>query len=263
MSKEAFFKGKVAIVTGASSGIGRTLSIRLSRLGAKVVLAARNEGKLAGLQKEIQSNGNEAIFVKTDVSRREDVKNLVKEAMDKWGRIDVFVANAGQYIQGYTEDTGEDTFQKSFKVNFFGSFHAVKEILPIMTDQGSGHIAFINSLDSKKGIVGDGPYVAAKSALSGFGDVLRQEVKKSGIHVLTVYPGRVDTPMIKELEVPRISAKISVDKVVKATLTGIFKKKPVVVVPKTYYSLGALNSLFPRMTDWFYRMFQIEGTRKH
>jgi short-subunit dehydrogenase len=117
-------------------------------------------------------------------------------------------------------------------------------------------------LDSKKGIVGDGPYVSAKSALDGFGDVLRQEVKKMGIKVLTVYPARVDTPMIQDLKVPRVSPKISAEKVADKMIRAIYKDKAILVVPRSNALLGALNSLFPKLMDWVYKKFRIEGVRE-
>ena len=257
-----FFKNKVVIVTGASSGIGEITAVRLSKLGAKVVLAARNEHKLRELQNRIETNGNEAISIKTDISNEKDVINLIEKTIENWGRIDILISNAGQYIQGRLTDVNTSDIQNSFNVNFYGSVYAVKKVLPVMLSQKSGHIVFVNSLDSKKGIVGDGPYVIAKCALHGFGDILRQEVKKTGIKVLTVYPGRVDTPMIEDLKVPLISAKISSEKVVKDMLKGIRRNKAVVVVPKIFFLLGTLNELFPKFMDWFYHKFKLEGEYK-
>lgn len=261
MRKNTFFRDKIIIITGASSGIGREFAFQLAELGSKIVLAARDEVKLDEICSSIRSSGNQAIFVKTDISIDGDVKNLINQTINTWGRIDIFISNAAQYIQGFIGDVDEEIFRKSFDVNFFGSFYAIKETVPIMKRQNSGHIIFINSLDSKKGIVGDAPYAAAKSALDGFGEVLRQEVKRNGIKVCSVYPGRVDTPMIENIKAPRISPKISTAKVVSAVLKGIQKDKPIIVVPKMLFLLGALNNLFPRLLDWFYMKFQLEGKK--
>jgi len=261
LKHSTFFKNKVIIVTGATSGIGENLALRFSYLGAKVVLAARNKARLTALKNHINSIGKEAIAVKTDISIEKEVINLINRTQDKWERIDFLISNAGQYIQGYMDDINAEAFRESFEVNFYGSLYAVKHIIPIMFHQKSGHIVFINTLDSKKGIVGDGPYVAAKSALNGFADVLRQEVKETGIKVLTVYPGRVDTPMIQDIHVPWISPKMSVEKVVNAVIKGILKNKPIVVIPKSLYFLGALNNIFPRVMDWIYKKFRLEGNK--
>lgn len=257
-----YFRDKVIIVTGASSGIGKVAATCLSELGAKVVLAARNEHKLTELQNIIESSGNEAICVKTDISVESDVTNLVDKTFEKWGRIDILISNAGKYVQGSFLNINTADFQNSFDVNFYGSVYTVKKVLPIMISQKSGHIVFVNSLDSKKGIVGDGPYVTAKCALHGFGEVLRQEVKELGIRVSTVYPGRVDTPMIEDLKVPLVSAKITSDKVVKSMLKGIRKNKAIIVVPKMFFLLGTLNELAPKIMDWFYKKFKLEGEKK-
>jgi len=257
-----FFKDKVVIITGASSGIGKLTAFSLSQLGAKVALAARNQTKLDEIKNQIISAGNQSIAVKTDVEKKEETDNLIDIVLKQWDRIDIFIANAGQYIQGSIIDSDANTFQKSFDVNFYGVFYGIKKVLSVMQKQKSGCIVIVNSLDAKKGIVGDGPYVAAKSALSGFADVLRQEVKNYGIKVISVYPGRVDTPMIEDIKVPWISAKIPAQKVVNAMLKGIIKSKPIVIVPKMYYLLGALNNIFPSMMDWFYNKLQLEGEKK-
>jgi len=261
LKKLKVFKNKVIIITGASSGIGETAAFKFSELGAKVVLAARNDKKLSEIENRIISKGYEAISIKTDVSKKMDVENLISKTIKKWGRIDIYISNAGQYIQGQINEIEIEDFQNSFAVNFYSSFFAVQKLIPQMTDQKSGHIVFINSLDAKKPIIGDGAYVAAKYALDGFSDVLRQELKQSGIKILTVYPGRVDTPMVEEIKVPKISAKISPVKVVKAIINGIQKNKAIVVVPRILFPLGAFNNLFPKMMDWLYCKFKIEGEK--
>ena len=261
MKSRNYFADKVVVITGASSGIGKELALSFSILGSKLVLAARNEEKLAEVKEEIEVLRNEVITVKTDISVEQDVINLVNATINRWGKIDIFISNAGQYIQRPIKNIVIEEFRESLEVNFFGSLYATKQILPIMAKQKSGHIVFVNSLDAKKGIVGDAPYVAAKSALDGFADVLRQEVKKLGIAVTSVYPGRVDTPMIQDIEVPRISAKISAKKVSYAIIGGIYKNKPIIIVPKMSYLLGALNNLSPRLMDWIYKVFRLEGRK--
>jgi NADP-dependent 3-hydroxy acid dehydrogenase YdfG len=261
LKADDFFKNKVIIVTGASSGIGRELALRLAKHQANVVLAARRSDKLAELETHIVNAGGQAISIQTDVADEADVMNLVNTTLSTWHRIDIFISNAGQYIQSPIVDSDKSDFEKSFDVNFYGSYYAVKAALPHMIMQNSGYFVFINSLDAKKGIVGDAPYVTAKYALDGFAEVLRQEVMSNGIAVSTVYPGRVDTPMIQDLQVPWISPKISVEKAANAIVKGIKKKKPIIVVPKLFFPLGALNNISPRLTDWFYSTFQLEGRK--
>ena len=163
-------------------------------------------------------------------------------------------------MRGRVEDTPPEAFERSLAVNFFGALYPVQALLPHLIRQRRGHLVFVNSLDAKKGIVGDGPYVAAKSALAGLADVLRQEVRPHGIHVASVFPGRVDTPMIETLRTPWIAPKIPPAAVARAVVRALTSRRATYVVPLPYAPLGALNDLFPRFMDWFYDRMGIEGT---
>jgi NAD(P)-dependent dehydrogenase (short-subunit alcohol dehydrogenase family) len=261
MKDKQFFRDKVVIITGASGGIGRAAALTFSRLGAKVVLASRNGGKLKLLQEEIQINGGEALTVQTDITSFEETSNMVNVTISKLGKIDILLANAGIYFKDVSHNIDIFSFEQSMFVNFFGTLNSIKSVLPEMKRQGNGYIVIVNSLDAKKGIIGDSPYVAAKAALDGFGDVMRQELKAEGIKVISVYPGRVDTPMIEHLKVPWISPKTDPGKVAKAITRGIKRNKAVVIVPPVYSMLGPLNNRFPRLADWFYRKLKIEGEK--
>ncbi len=256
------FEKKVIIITGASGGIGRALALKFSRLKARIVLASRNVQELKRLEAAINDSGAEALVVPTDVGKKSDMQNLIKQTLNRWGQIDVFIANAGQYVQGKIADSGIEQFEKSMSVNFYGAVYGIKEALPHMIERGSGNITVINSLDARKGIRGDGPYVAAKAALAGFCDVLRQELHGSGVSVTSVFPGRVDTPMIENLSVPFISPKISAGKVTDAVIKGIRKNKGDVIVPSLYRPMVILNMAFPGLMDTLYRKFRIEGWQK-
>jgi NAD(P)-dependent dehydrogenase (short-subunit alcohol dehydrogenase family) len=261
MHDKAYFKDKVVVITGASSGIGRAAALVFARLNARVVLAARNAERLASVKEEIRWQGGEALAINTDVSLFADTQGLAKETISKWGKIDIVIANAGEYIQDFSREIDIQFFERSMALNFFGALNVIKSVLPEMRRNGKGHIVIVNSLDAKKGIINDGPYVAAKSALAGFGDVLRQELKAEGINVTSIYPARVDTPMLKDLKVPRISPKMSPGKVVKGMIKGIKKNKAVVIIPAAYCLLGPLNSMFPRLADRAYRFLKIEGEK--
>lgn len=261
MTDKSFFQDKVIIITGASSGIGRAAALRFAQFNARVVLAARNKEKLTLLKQEIHEQGGQALAIQTDVSSYKDAKKMAYETIAKWGKIDILIANAGQYLQGNFDDIDIEIFKQSMGVNFYGTIHVIKSVLPEMQRARQGHIVVVNSLDAQKGIIGDGPYVAAKSALSGLGDVLRQELRSIGINITSIYPGRVDTPMIQHIQVPWISPKISPEKVVTAMIKGIKRNRAVVVVPLVYLPVGALNNLFPCLVDWFYRILKIEGEK--
>jgi short-subunit dehydrogenase len=261
MKNKHFFQDKVVVITGASGGIGRAASLIFAQMNSKVVLASRDKEKLDLLKKEIEMNGGQAFVIKTDVSSLEETQKMVRETISKWGKVDILIANAGKYIQDIDHKIDIQSYKDSMDINFFGVLNAVNGVLPEMHRSGKGHLVIVNSLDAKKGIKGDGPYVAAKSALDGFGDVLRQELKTQGINVTSIFPARVDTPMIKNIKVPWISPKIPPEKVVKAIIKGIRRNKAVVIVPSLYSLIGTLNNLFPRFLDWSYRMLKIEGKK--
>jgi len=261
MTSKNFFKGKVIIVCGASGGIGRATALILSQLNSKVVLASRNETKLNTIKDEIQSKGGKALLIKTDICSPEDTCRLVNETILKWEKIDILITCAGKYVQDLSKGIDIESYKQSLDLNFFGTLNIIKSVLPEMKRQKNGHIVIINSLDAKKGIVGDGPYVSAKAALDGFGDVLRQEIKNYGIHITSIFPGRVDTPMIENIKVPRISQKMPSEKVAKAIIRGIKRNKAIVIVPSVFFLVGLLNYIMPRFLDWFYRIFKIEGEK--
>jgi len=128
-----------------------------------------------------------------------------------------------------------------------------------MIDQKQGQIVLVSSLDAKKGLPMDGPYTAAKFAITGFFEVLRQELKGKNIYVCNVFPARIDTPMIEHIKVPSISAKIPAEKVARAIVRGIKKHKVEVIVPGHLVFYSILNSISPRFMDWIVRIFHLEG----
>jgi short-subunit dehydrogenase len=122
-----------------------------------------------------------------------------------------------------------------------------------------GHIVLVTSMDGKKGLPLDAPYVSAKFALSGYGDVLCQELRGTGVHSTVVYPGRVDTAMIEKIKVHWIQPKASVDSVVRAILAGIRRRKPEVLTPPHVALLPLANIVSPHLANWFIRFFRLEG----
>ncbi|HLO32441.1 MAG TPA: SDR family NAD(P)-dependent oxidoreductase, partial [Anaerolineales bacterium] len=137
--------------------------------------------------------------------------------------------------------------------------YCVKAVLPSMLNQRSGYLVFVTSMDGKIGLPPDAPYVSAKFALTGFCEVLRQEVRDSGISVTNVLPGRVDTPMIEHLRFSWISPKISSENVALAILDGIRKRKPIVIVPALAKLLYYMNVFAPLLSDRLARYFHLEG----
>jgi NAD(P)-dependent dehydrogenase (short-subunit alcohol dehydrogenase family) len=251
--------GKIAIVTGASSGIGKATALALAREGACVALAARRSELLEEVAAQVEALGPKAITVRTDVTQDADIDCLVERTLERWGRIDILFSNAGQYIRAPLDELELSDLQRSMEVNFYGHARPILKVLPLMRKQGSGHIVLMSTVDAKKPVPPDIPYVAAKMALSGFGDLLRQELHGSGIDVTVVFPGRVDTDMIDYLDVPGISAKISAEAVARASVDAIIKRQAEVILPAQARLLYYVNVFAPRLADWGVRFFKLQG----
>src|SRR3972149_3566251 len=148
----ASLAGRVAIVTGASSGIGRATALALAREGVPVALAARREDRLRELAAEIEAAGGEALVVPTDVSRRTDVERLVQAALERFGRLDIMVNNAGYGHYAAVEEVDEAEARRLFDVNFFGTLSGIQAALPVMRRQGSGHVINVASVVGRRAV---------------------------------------------------------------------------------------------------------------
>jgi len=255
--------GKVAVITGASSGIGRATAVTLAEKGSRLALAARNAAALQKVAREIEGLGGEALVVPTDVTHQDQVVNLVARTLARWERIDILVANAGDYVRCPIVELTVGEVERSMAVNFYGVLYSILAVLPHMLKQGSGHLVMVNSMDGRVGLPLDAPYVAAKFALGGFGEVLRRELYGTGIGVTTVFPGRVDSPMIAGLKVPWVTAKTPPSHVARAIARAIRRGQPQVILPFRTRALdflnGLTNNLSPRLGDWVVRWLHLEG----
>jgi len=189
-------KGKVIIVTGASSGIGEATARQFGQEGAKVVLAARRIDRLESLAQEIDAMGTgaETLVVQADLSKLEDIQSLISQTLSKFGRIDVLVNNAGFGRLDWLENLDpKKDIQAQFDVNVLGVVQTTRQALPVMIKQRSGHII---NMCSMAGLVATPTYTiyaACKHAVHGFSEALRREVKPWGINVSMIYPGGVTT----------------------------------------------------------------------
>jgi 3-oxoacyl-[acyl-carrier protein] reductase len=186
-------EGQVAIVTGASRGIGRAISMALHREGASVVLAARGNDELESLATEIRAHGGKAIPLKVDLTNDDEVRMLVDETVQTYGRIDIVVNNAGRGVFKPFAEMGIADFDEMWKLNMRAPFVLTKAALPHMIKQKSGAIVNIASLAGKNSFINGTGYAATKWALRGWASSLMLEVREHNIRVVTVFPGSVDT----------------------------------------------------------------------
>lgn len=185
--------GKIAIITGASKGIGKSIAGHYAREGAKLVIAARHRETLAKAKTDLISSGAEVVSVLADVANEEDVRRLVGIAVDNFGRIDILVNNAGFGIFKPVVEMRTDEYDSLFAVNMRGAFLACREVLKQMIPQRDGIIINIASLAAKSAVENAAVYAATKWAMLGFGKSLMLEVRKYNIRVVTICPGSVDT----------------------------------------------------------------------
>jgi short-subunit dehydrogenase len=192
--KLASYRDRTAVVTGASSGIGRVLALRLAREGARVALVARCENELEKAAREIHDAGGRALVLACDVGDRARVERAAERALSTWGSVDLLVNNAGYgHHKSFLEWSVED-MERMMRVNYLGSLYWTKALLPSMVGRGSGWIVFVASVAGKIAPPEESAYAATKHAMVALAEALSIEVEDAGVHVLTVCPGTVRTP---------------------------------------------------------------------
>jgi short-subunit dehydrogenase len=253
-------KGKVVIVTGASSGIGEATARQFGREGAKVVLAARRVDKLEALAKEINAvgTGAEVLVVQADLSKLEDIQSLIKQTLDKYSRIDILVNNAGFGRIDWLEklDPVKD-IQGQFDVNVMGVIQTTRQALPVMIKQRSGSII---NMCSMAGLVATPTYTiyaACKHAVHGFSEALRREVKPWGIDVSMIYPGGVTTEFGQHAGIKRKTGYttprfmlLTAEQVAEAVVSLVRKPKSMWIIPWLWSFMVWMNRNLNKVMDY-------------
>lgn len=254
-------EGKNAAVTGASSGIGRASAIDLAKEGCNVALIARDIDRLNETAAEIEKLGRRAVVIQADITDSEAVKAAVETAISELGSIDIFHCNAGIYLRCAVKDLRMDQIRKLMEVDYFGCLNCVYAVLPHMLERGRGHIVTTCSMDGKKGVPPDAAYVGAKFAMNGFFQVMRQELRGSGINVSVIYPSRMDTPQIRHVDCPGITPKGDPDMVGRAVVRAVVKNKGEIMVPWFSCKLLVLaEAISYRFSEWLIRVNHLSGT---
>jgi len=203
-------ENKVALVTGAGSGIGKAISLLYAKEGAKIVVSDVNEKAGNEVVSEIKSNGGEAIFVKADTSKAEDNKTMVEQAVKQFGGLQIGVNNAG--IGGPISPVAEypvDGWDKVISINLSGVFYGLRYQIPAMLKSGSGSIVNMASILGKVGTKGSAAYVAAKHGVIGLTEAAALEYADQKIRINAIGPGYISTPLLNSLDEATMKALVS------------------------------------------------------
>ncbi|MDP4292672.1 MAG: SDR family oxidoreductase [Bacteroidota bacterium] len=252
-------KNKVAIITGASSGIGKALAFEFARRGAKVVIAARSFSKLEEIHNALLEMGADAWPVVADVSSETDCRNLTTETIKKYGRIDILVNNAGISMRALFDDCELDVIRRLMDVNFWGTVCCTKYALPYLLES-KGSVVGVVSIAGYVGLPGRTGYSASKYAIRGFLDTLRVENLHRGLHVMVVAPGFTSSNIrnvaltadgSQQGETPRDESKMmSAEKVANKIADGIEKRRRSLVLTFVEGKLTVfLSKWLPRLLD--------------
>ena len=190
-------ENSVVVVTGASSGIGRATALAFAEAGASLVLAARREEALRECATQCEERGARAVAVATDTRDEAAMGRLGEIAVERFGRLDVWVNNAAVHLFARFDEAPPDLWREVMEVNFFGYVHGARAAIPRFRGQGGGTLINVASVNSAVGAPYASAYVASKFALRGFAESLREELRGEGIDVCTVMPASIDTPLFQ------------------------------------------------------------------
>lgn len=261
------WKEKVAIVTGGSSGLGRAIARALAERGTNVVIAARGAEKLEQVAAELRDGGAQVLAVPTDITRQEDVDRLLAATLERFGRLDLLVNNAGRSARGELLATTAEEFAELLDLNVVALVRCTQAALPHLL-ASRGHLVNIGSLAGKTAARYMGAYSATKHAVSAYSQQLRLELADRGLHVMLVSPGPIarDEPRtyrdakLQSLPAgarkPGAGVKVSLlrpEKLARQIVLACEKRKLEVVVPGKARIVFALAQLWPTLGDWVIR----------
>lgn len=260
----SYWKDKVVLVTGGSSGLGRVIAESFAAAKAKVVVAGLEPEAVDATARELTASGGEAMGIAADITRQEDVDSLVSQTVDRFGRLDVLVNNAGRSMRGKLIDTTPEQFRDLMELNLIALVRCTRAAIPLLLPR-RGHVVNIGSLAAKAASRWVGAYPATKHAVAALSQQLRLELGPEGLHVLLVCPGPIARqggrlyPLEGMEDVPdrarQPGAGVRVRPIVpqalgRAILRACEKRRAEVVVPGYARILFAVAQLWPRLGDW-------------
>lgn len=256
------FEDKVAIITGSSRGIGRTIALYLGKEGAKIVLNGRNEDQLSITKDLLLGHGIDVASVSGDVSNPEDCKKIVNYASEIFGRVDILINNAGIGSRGFFENTTPEVFRSVIDVNILGSVYPTLEALPLLK-ASKGSLLFISSLAGLRGLPNRAPYSMTKMAITAMAEALNVEMREFGVHIGIVYAGATSNDPDKfvinsdgtwsKLQLRKGIGIHTQDEIAKTVLSAIQKRKYKTITGfsgKVYYTI---LRFFPGLPDFVFR----------
>lgn len=243
------FKDRVVLITGASSGIGEAAAIEFAKNGSNVILVGRRKEKLIEVEKKLSKYHVSTLVCPCDVSNKSQVKEMCKTVLEKFDRIDILVNNAGFAIYGKVLDIDIDQIESQMATNYFGMIYCIKNFLPKMLEQNSGHIVNVASVAASFGLPGIASYCASKFAMLGFSEGLQHELKGTGVRVTVVSPIMVRTNFFDHPSfdsMPKYSAtSISSESVAKAILKAANSSRLEIIVPSLVRGAIWAKQTFP------------------
>lgn len=254
-------KGRVAAITGASSGIGLAIAEALAREGVAVVLGARRADRLDAAVRAIRAAGGRAEQVVMDVTDDAGCQRLVDHAAATFGPIDIMVCNAGFGYYGTADETPPETMRRMMDVNFMGTFLGTRAALPLFRARGRGHLIIISSIVGQRGIALMSGYSATKAAQAGFAEALRAEFAGTPIHVSIVYPISTETEFRSAMardyghSVAGLGPKQSAGDVARAVVACAKRPRADVYPHAASRLLAIMNAVTPGLADRFVRRF--------
>ncbi len=260
----SYWNNKVVLVTGGSSGLGRVIAQAYRDAGARVAIAALEEDAVRQAAEEMTNEKRQVLGIRADLTRQEDVEGLFEQVIERFGRLDVLVNNAGRTDRGKVLDTTPQQFQSVFELNFLATVRCTRAAVPHLLKQ-SGHLVNIGSLAAKSAARWVGAYPVSKFAVAAYSQQLRLELSDQGLHVLLVCPGPVarkderlyplagldDIPQSARSPGAGVKTKpIDPGWLAAAVLRACERRRPELVVPGKARILFALAALWPRLGDW-------------
>ncbi|MEO1654760.1 MAG: SDR family oxidoreductase [Bacteroidota bacterium] len=251
-------KDKVVIITGASSGIGKALAFEFGRQGAQVVITGRNSEKLEATTQSLTQEGIQLQAIVADVSKEVDNQRMIQETVDRFGKIDVLINNAGISMRALFEDLDIEVIKKVMDINFYGTLFATKAALPHILAQ-KGSIVGVSSIAGYRGLPGRTGYSASKFAMHGFLESLRTELLKKDVHILLACPGFTQSNIRNAAltkdgshqgETPRDEAKMmSAEEVASRIYKAVLHRKRDLVLTRQGKITVLMNKILPAWMD--------------